>query len=101
MPWPPAGHLAITVVVPIAYHVVMVALKGQTLGAMAVKVKVVRLSTAGPRLGPGGGGSLPNDGRSRWRPPVARSDDSRWSTNNERRQTKFDLAAKTVVIDVS
>ncbi len=99
--------LAITVVVPIAYHVVMVALKGQTLGAMAVKVKVVRLSDGET---PGWGPAI-----LRWLPnavglvPYCGSCLSFglmiWALvnlfNNERRQTPFDLAAKTVVIDVS
>lgn len=99
--------LVITVVVPIAYHIAMVALKGQTLGAMAVKVKVVRLSD----------GETPGWGPAtmRWLPnlvslvPYCGSCMSFglliWALinlfNNERRQTPYDLAAKTVVIDVS
>ena len=101
------GRSASDQVWPIAYHVVMVALKGQTLGAMAVKVKVVRLSDGET---PGWGPAI-----LRWLPnavglvPYCGSCLSFglmiWALvnlfNNERRQTPFDLAAKTVVIDVS
>ncbi|HMX07127.1 MAG TPA: RDD family protein [Microthrixaceae bacterium] len=99
--------LAITVVVPIAYHVVMVALKGQTLGAMAVKVKVVRLSDGEtPGWGPAILRWLPNAiGLVPYCGGCLSFGLMIWALvnlfNNERRQTPFDLAAKTVVIDVS
>jgi len=99
--------LAITVVVPIAYHVVMVALKGQTLGAMAVKVKVVRLSDGEtPGWGPAIMRWLPNAiGLVPYCGGCLSFGLMIWALvnlfNNERRQTPFDLAAKTVVIDVS
>ena len=81
-----------------------VALKGQTPGAMLVKVKVVRLSD----------GQTPGWGPAvlRWLPNLAGIACSLitlglyiWGLvnlfSNERRQTPFDMAAKTVVIDVA
>lgn len=91
-------------VIQVLYHVAFVAVKGQTPGAMLVKVRVVRLSD----------GEIPG-----WGPAIMR-----WVPNlvgfvpcvgslltialwiwalvnlfaNERRQTPFDLAAKTVVV---
>ena len=95
---------AFTALVPIAYHIVFVALKGQTPGAMLVKVKVVRLSD----------GQTPGWGPAvlRWLPNLAGIACSLitlglyiWGLvnlfSNERRQTPFDMAAKTVVIDVA
>ncbi len=95
---------AFTLLVPIAYHIVFVALKGQTPGAMLVKVKVVRLSD----------GQTPGWGPAvlRWLPNLAGIVCSLitlglyiWGLvnlfSNERRQTPFDMAAKTVVIDVA
>jgi uncharacterized RDD family membrane protein YckC len=89
------------------YHIAFVALKGQTPGAMVVKVKVVRLAD----------GQVPGWGPAfmRWVPnlvglvPCVGSFLSLglwiWALvnlfNNSMRQTPFDLAAKTVVIDVA
>jgi uncharacterized RDD family membrane protein YckC len=88
-----------------AYHIGFVAAKGQTPGAMLVKVKIVRLSDgqipgAGPatmRVVPNLVGLIPCLGvllsLGLWI----------WALvnlfSNERRQTPFDLAAKTVVIE--
>ncbi|UDY38105.1 RDD family protein [Dermatobacter hominis] len=90
-----------------AYHIGFVAVKGQTPGAMLVKVKVVRLADGqipggGPatlRVLPNFVGLIPCLGIflsiGLWI----------WALvnlfSNERRQTPFDLAAKTVVIDVA
>lgn len=93
---------AVTFLVPVLYQVVFVALKGQTPGAMLVKVKVVRLSDGQT---PGWGPAI-----MRWLPNLAGALCSIltlalwiWALvnlfNNELRQTPFDLAAKTVVID--
>jgi uncharacterized RDD family membrane protein YckC len=94
----------LTLVVPILYQIAFVALKGQTPGAMLVKVKIVRLSD----------GQTPGWGTStlRWLPHLAGIACSLitiglyiWGLvnlfNNDLRQTPFDLAAKTVVIDVA
>ena len=95
-------------VLPGLYHIVFVALKGQTPGAMLMKVKVVRLADGQtPGWGPSIMRYLPNAvglipccigtllSIALWI----------WALvnlfSNERRQTPFDLAAKTVVVDVS
>lgn len=94
----------LTFLVPILYQIVFVALKGQTPGAMLVKVKVVRLSDGQT---PGWGPAV-----MRWLPNLAGVLCSLitlalyiWALvnlfSNDLRQTPFDLAAKTVVIDVS
>jgi uncharacterized RDD family membrane protein YckC len=98
------GAYAITVVVPILYHIAFVALKGQTPGAMIVKVKVVRLDD----------GQIPGWGSSvlRWLPNLVQIACGILSLvlyiwalvnlfNDERRQTPFDKAGRTVVIDVA
>ena len=90
--------------VQVLYHVCFVAVKGQTPGAMLVKVKVVRLSD----------GQIPGWGPAimRWIPnlvgvlcSIASLALWIWALvnlfSNPLRQTPFDLAAKTVVIDVS
>jgi uncharacterized RDD family membrane protein YckC len=94
-------------IVPALYEICFVALKGQTPGAMLMKVKVVRLAD----------GRVPGWGPAflRWAPqlvslvPCAGGFLSLglwiWALvnlfNNPLRQTPFDLAAKTVVIDVA
>ncbi|UDY35808.1 RDD family protein [Dermatobacter hominis] len=95
---------ALTLLVPILYQIAFVALKGQTPGAMLVKVKVVRLAD----------GQIPGWGSAtlRWLPQLAGIACSLitlglyiWGLvnlfNNDLRQTPFDLAAKTVVIDAA
>lgn len=99
--------LVASFIVPIAYHIAFVATKGQTPGAMAVKVKIVRLSD----------GQTPGWGPAtmRWLPNLVSFIPYLGSClglgliiwalvnlfSNERRQTPYDLAAKTVVIDVA
>lgn len=94
---------AATLLVPIIYHVTFVAVRGQTPGAMLVKVKVVRLVDGET---PGWGAAI-----LRWLPNLAGFLCSLislglmiWALvnlfSNDLRQTPFDLAAKTVVIDV-
>lgn len=93
---------AAAILLPILYHVCFVAVKGQTPGAMLVKVKVVRLSDGQT---PGWGPAI-----MRWLPNLAGILCSLltlvlwiWALvnlfSNDLRQTPFDLAAKTVVID--
>ena len=94
----------LTLLLPIAYQIVFVALKGQTPGAMLVKVKVVRLVD----------GQIPGWGSAtlRWLPNLAGIACSLitlglyiWGLvnlfNDDLRQTPFDKTAKTVVIDVA
>ena len=97
----------VTMAIYAAYHIGFVAVKGQTPGAMLVKVKVVRLAD----------GQIPGGGPAtmRWVPnlvglvpclgPFLSLGLWIWALvnlfSNERRQTPFDLAAKTVVIDAA
>ncbi len=98
---------AVTVIVPIAYHIAFVATKGQTPGAMAVKVKIVRLSDGQtPGWGPATMRWLPNlVGMIPYLGSCLSLGLVIWALvnlfSNERRQTPYDLAAKTVVIDVA
>jgi len=96
-----------TYAIQMLYHVGFVAVKGQTPGAMVMKVKVVRHADGQvPGWGPGFMRWIPNLvavvpcigsflGLGLWI----------WALvnlfNNPLRQTPFDLAAKTVVIDVA
>lgn len=107
----PAGSILFTLVllgIQGLYHIAFVALKGQTPGAMLMKVKVVRLSDGEtPGWGPATMRFVPN--LVGLIPCCIGSIASLvlwiWALvnlfSNERRQTPFDLAAKTVVIDVS
>jgi uncharacterized RDD family membrane protein YckC len=99
--------LAVLGLVQVLYHVGFVALKGQTPGAMVVKVKVVLRSD----------GAIPGWGPAfmRWVPNLVSFVPCLgsflaiglliWALvnlfSNPLRQTPYDLAAKTVVIDVS
>lgn len=105
-----AGFFLIAIflsIIPALYEICFVALKGQTPGAMIVKVKVVRLAD----------GQIPGWGPAvmRWVPQLVNFVPCIgsfltlglwiWALvnlfNQPLRQTPFDLAAKTVVVDVS